>query len=441
MAGGGRAMTGAILTENGTCLGCGCACDDIDVVVSAGRIAEARNACPLGRAWFGDGNVPLRCVVNARDVMPEEALRVATDRLSRAKRVLVYLAPGLSCEAQRAGTAIADLLGGVVDSATSATALHQTLASQERGFASATLGEIRNRADVMLLWAVDLDRRYPRFSARYGPDAVGTFVPDGRRSRRVIAVDVGDAATGPVHTDRRFAVVPAAEVATLTALTSLVAHGTRAPTTSAPDGGSVWSIAGDLAAILRAGRYVALVYDAEPDERAARSNGRFDALAALAQALNDTTRCAAVALRAGGNRSGADAILTAHTGYPMAVDFARGFPRYRPHDGSALVRLRARDIDAVLVLGDAALIPPGVMEGMTDVASRVVVGQRASEFALGSDVAIDTGVPGIHSAGTALRTDDVPLPLRPCLSGPPSVDAVAAQLVALLATGGRRGVA
>jgi len=40
---------------NVTCLGCGCACDDITVVVKQGRIAETRNACALGAAWFGDG--------------------------------------------------------------------------------------------------------------------------------------------------------------------------------------------------------------------------------------------------------------------------------------------------------------------------------------------------------------------------------------------------
>src|SRR5688500_6324004 len=355
-------MSDTTVTEHVTCLGCGCTCDDIDVVVTAGRIVDARNACPLGKAWFGDGNVPVRCIVNGRDAMPEDALRIATDRLAGARRVLVYLAPGLSCEAQRAGTAIADVLGGVVDSATSATALHQTLASQERGFASATLGEIRNRADVVLFWAVDLDRRYPRFATRYGPDVVGAFVPGGRRSRRVIAVDVG-AATGPADADRRWAVAPSAEVETLTTLTSVVAQPTRARVTPQPDGDPVWSIARELAEVLQAGRYVALVYDAEPDDRVVRSTGRFDALVALAQVLNDTTRCAAIALRAGGNRPGADAMLTAQTGYPMAVDFARGFPRYRPHDGSALAMLQSRAIDTVLVLGDAAFIPSSVEEG------------------------------------------------------------------------------
>ena len=94
--------------------------------------------------------------------------------------------------------------------------------------------------------------------------------------------------------------------------------------------------------MLLSGRYVALVYDAEPDERPARSPQRFDALGALGRALNERTRCAAIALRAGGNRSGADSVLTSHTGYPMAVDFARGYPRYGPHVRLALTYLGRR---------------------------------------------------------------------------------------------------
>jgi formylmethanofuran dehydrogenase subunit B len=51
---------------------------------------------------------------------------------------------------------------------------------------------------------------------------------------------------------------------------------------------------------------------------------------------------------------------------------------------------------------------------------RALIGPRASESALapGAAVVIDSGVAGIHEGGTALRMDDVSLPLRPSLAGP-----------------------
>src|SRR3989475_5818770 len=92
--------------EHATCLGCGCACDDIAVVVDGDRIAEARNSCPLGRAWFADGSVPRETRSSGKTVAPDVALADAAKLLGRAERPLVYLAPDISCETQRAAVAV-----------------------------------------------------------------------------------------------------------------------------------------------------------------------------------------------------------------------------------------------------------------------------------------------------------------------------------------------
>ena len=426
-------MTAPATIAHVTCLGCGCTCDDIAVVVRDDRIVEARNTCALGSQWFGDGRVPARSRIDSRDAGLDETLAEAARLLSNASGPLVYLAPGISCETQREGTAIADLLRARLDSATSATAAEFVLSTQERGFASATLGEIRNRADVVMFWAVDLDERYPRFASRYAPEPIGTHIPAGRESRTVVAVDVGNA-TSIARADRRIAIDPADEIAVLVALQAIARSHDVGPTAPLPFTGKAWDTARDLASTLLSARYLGVIYDAEPDERAARSAQRFDALASFTQALNDATRCAGVALRAGGNRSGADSVLTSQTGYPMAVDFARGYPRYAPHDRSAVATLRSGEADLLLVLGDAALLPHEVATAIATSSRRtIVIGPRASEAPLGSTaVAIDTGVDGIHASGTALRTDDVPLPLRSVVAGPASAAATVRALGSLL---------
>jgi formylmethanofuran dehydrogenase subunit B len=424
------------VTGHVTCLGCGCACDDIQILARADRIVEARNACSLGAAWFGDGQVPANVRVADRDVSVEDAIDAAATLLARAARPLVYLAPDLSCEAQREAVGLADGLGGVLDSITSATAIASLLASQERGRASATLGELRNRADVVVFWGIDPALRYPRYWTRYAPDVAGLHVPDGRRSRKVVAVDIevievievsGDG-RGPSDADTRVAVPVAEEVATITALTALVSAAAGAAGNAGTGGaGIAWTRARELAAALSGARYAAIVADAEPASSGidtARDSGRAAALIALAQALNGPRRCALSLLRGGGNRSGADAVATWQTGYPVAVDFARGFPRYLPHDGTAGARLAAGEVDALLLAGSAALVPAGLLTLMARVPA-VVVGPRASESALAgtgasnfSNVVIDTGIAGIHEGGTAMRMDDVPLPLLPSMSGP-----------------------
>jgi len=164
-------------------------------------------------------------------------------------------------------------------------------------------------------------------------------------------------------------------------------------------------------------RYVTLVADGEPGA-APGDPDRAEALVTLAQALNGPTRCALVVLRGGGNRSGADAVVTWQTGFPFAVDFAPGFPTYRPHAGAAAL-LATGEIDAALVIGSPASIPEPLLRGLAGLPS-VAIGPRASAATFQPTVAVDTGVAGIHEGGTAFRMDDVPLPLRPPLAGPPT---------------------
>jgi len=390
---------------NVTCLGCGCACDDITVVVKQDRIAEARNACALGAAWFGDGTVPAETRVNGRTASLERALTEAARLLTGATRPLVFLAGDVSCETLREGVAIADRLRAAIDSL-AATAGTAVLAAQRRGRAGATLGEIRQRADLVVFWAVDPSARYPRYGSRYAVEPHGVAAPQGRKDRTLIAVDVGEA-LGPADADGRFAIAPADEVDSLEIMRATVQGRTVGEEAR-------FRAAVELARRMTAARYVAIVTDGEPGTTSA-DPARAEALVTLSQALNGPTRCALSTLRGGGNRSGADAVLTWQTGFPFAVDFARGYPSYQPQAGAAAL-LGAGEVDAALVIGTPATLPVPVATALARVRS-IVIGPRASAATFQPAVAVDAGVAGIHEGGTAFRMDDVPLPLRPSLEG------------------------
>ena len=416
------------VVEDVTCLGCGCACDDIRVTAEEGRIVEAARACALGIAWFGAGSALALATVDGTPSTIDGAAVAAASLVGAAQRPLVYLAPGLTNDAVREAVTLADVLGAALDSVTSDTAIGAILAAQERGRASATLGEGRHRADVVVWWGVDPAHRYPRFVERYVP-----------ASRTTIAVDVGDR-LGPREADRRFLLPAEDEVATLAAVRSLV--GLPAVESGSPDAdpvrAAIWARARALAPALVAGRYVVVVADGEPPAGGAASPAdhvRAAALIGLVQALNGPTRAALSLLRAGGNRSGIDAVLTSQTGYPAAVDFSRGAPRYRPFDGAAHHLAARREVDALIVVGRWEDVPAGVASLLTAVPT-VVIGPSASTARLGPhSVAIDTGTAGIHDAGTVLRLDDVPLPARAVVSGPPAAAGVVKAVRQAVVTG------
>ena len=410
--------------SHAVCLGCGCACDDIEITVHAGRIAGATNACPVGLAWYGDGTVPERVMVRGKRATVETATRAIADML-KGGPALIYLAPDLTTEAQREAIALADLCGARLDSVTSDTAAAGILVGQRRGRATATLGEIRNRADLLVFWALDPATRYPRFLSRYALEPTGTHVPKGAADRRVVAVDVG-AAMGPRTASSRIVLSPANESAALGVMRATVL-GREVPGLS-PE----LQDAADLAGEMTRARYVALIHDSEPED-APGDPQRVEGLIGLAQALNGPTRCALSSLRAGGNRSGADAAMVWQTGFPFAVDFADGAPRYRPEQPASYA---LASLSVVLIVGAAHRVPDAVIRGVTG-RRAAVIGPRATETPFMIEAAVDTGVAGIHEAGIGYRMDDVPLPLPEILPGPASTAAVVRAVAAAVTTGAR----
>ena len=415
-------MSGAArIEEHATCLGCGCACDDIAVVIEGGRITDARNACTLGLRWFGDGSLP-GAVLGARSTAIEDALGEIATVLRSARAPLVYLAPDLTTEAQRAAIAVADQLRAFVDNATSSTAFLGILAAQRRGRTSATFGEIRNRADVIVFWAMDPALSYPRFQSRYAPNPVGVHLPSGRADRTVIAVDVGSQ-RGPDDADVRIQMTASEEQLFLASLRASLAGRTVG---AAP----LVARVSELATRLTRAKYAVVVTDVESPPEA--PSGRLDSLIAVTQSINATTRGALCTMRAGGNRNGHDTALTWQTGFPMAVDFSRGVPRYTPED-AALPRLMRGAFDAALIVGSSAALPAPIVTALKGVRT-VAIGPRASESTLDAAIRVDTGVAGIHESGIAFRTDDLPLPLRALLPTPRDTASLLKALGATIAT-------
>jgi formylmethanofuran dehydrogenase subunit B len=395
-------VSGDRVVQSVTCLGCGCGCDDLTLRVRAGRIAELTPPCPLATRWFGDGTVPREIRVEGRPATIEEAIEAAAAVLSGAGRPMVLLAPDLTTEAQRSAIAVGDALRAEVDGATSDSAAAGILVAQRRGRAAARQGGFRNRADVVLFWAVDPRVRYPRYLERYAAAASTTHV----RRRALMSVSVGSD-RGPEQAEIEAEFTPGEEVDALAVMQATV-RGQRLGELQERLRPAV-----TIAERLVQGKYVAIVHDAEPG-REGRDPQRTEGLVALAQVLNGPTRAALSSLRAGGNRSGAEAALTWQTGDPMRVSFREGHPRAQPGP-SGLDRLRAGGADAVLVAGSvAALEDPGLA---LDRVPAVVIGPGASTVS-GARVAIDTGVAGIHEPGTGYRMDDVPLPLSPVLESP-----------------------
>jgi formylmethanofuran dehydrogenase subunit B len=86
------------------------------------RIVKAKNACSLGEAWFKHHTAEHLypdALIDGKPAALDDAIEAAAGFLHDANMPLVYGLSNITCEAQREAVALAELIGGVVDSHTS----------------------------------------------------------------------------------------------------------------------------------------------------------------------------------------------------------------------------------------------------------------------------------------------------------------------------------
>ena len=414
------------VVEAATCLGCGCLCDDVRVSVDQNQIVEAENACPIGRSWFlaprpGEGQPS--STINGHPARLDEAIDRAAEILRAAKAPVVWGLSGTTIEAVAASLAIADQIGAIVDLAGSLDSAAKLAAFQRVGLVSASLGEVKDRADVVVFWGCDPLVTHPRHWERYSVEPAGRFIPGGRTGRFVIVVDARETETSRAA-DLFIRIDPQRELEVLDALRALVKGVTLDPNRVARSTGLDHSTIEDLAGRLTAARYGAFFHGPGlgSDEAGEKV---FVAAFGLVRDLNEGRRFVVMELGAPGNRSGASAVLAWQTGASGAVDFGLGHPRHLPGEASVVERLSRSEVDAVLIVADdpADVLPADALIRFTGVRS-IMIAPGAPRGERWPDVAFDVARPGLEAGGTVARVDGVMLPLRPSVSSALPTDRV-----------------
>jgi formylmethanofuran dehydrogenase subunit B len=97
-------------------------CDDIELHTDGQRITHSKAACVLGASWFKNHTAERLypdALVDGKEATVDEAIAAAAEYLYCADLPLVYGLSNVTCEAQRESVALAELVGGVIDSHTS----------------------------------------------------------------------------------------------------------------------------------------------------------------------------------------------------------------------------------------------------------------------------------------------------------------------------------
>jgi formylmethanofuran dehydrogenase subunit B len=363
-----------------TCGGCALLCDDV-ALERDGEEVRLDPRCDLGARWFADRLSAHRsgapaATIDGDPVELDAAVARATELLRHARRPMIHGFGDATIEDARAAVTLADRLGALVVTDLMAPGWPGAPAVPLRGASSATLGEIRDRAQIIVVWREDPMTTHPRLLQR---------LRAGDGDRALVVVDDRDTATARAA-DHRLSWTATHDLQALSYL-QVAQRGRPA----------VSELSGDLDNLLdrvQGAVHAAIVYG--PGLTAGPGGQRHAlALHELVRALSHDRHVVTLALPPTAGLRSAQDVLMWQTGYGPNVDLAPGHPEL-------LIATRPPDegVDVALAIEG----PP------IDGASRTIAlgCLPAAEAA----VSIRTAAAGVGARATAHRLDGVPLALQ-----------------------------
>ncbi len=413
--------------ENVVCPFCGCLCDDIEVVVENNEIVKVAKGCAISRSLFiNHGKNLVKPMVGGIEVSIEESIEETVSILTHARYPLIYGLSCTTCEAQRKAIGLAELVGGNIDNTASVCHGPTILALQAVGEVTCTLGEVKNRADLVVFWGCNPAEAHSRHLARYSVSARGQFTPNGRRDRTIVVVDVRRTRTADAA-DIFLQLKPNEDYECLSALRAIL-KGEKLDADEV--GGLPMGALIELAERMKKCRFGILFFGLGLTMTKGK-HLNVSAAICLVRDLNHFTKFAVMPMRGHFNVAGSGATLTWQTGYPYAVNFSRGYPQYNPGEFSAVDLLARREADAALILAadPVASFPYHAAHYLEEIPTIAIDSERSMTTEV-ARVVIPVAAAGISAEGTAYRMDNIPIRLRKVVDSPyPSDEEVLGKII------------
>jgi formylmethanofuran dehydrogenase subunit B len=442
------------------CPYCGCLCDDIELTVENGKIVKNKNGCFLSIAKFLNFNNEHRLLnplmrKNGKlaPVTLDEALQKSAEILVNAHYPVLYGWSNTSSEAQRIGIEIAEQVSGVFDNTTSVCHGPSVVGMQQVGIPTATLGQIRHRADLIIYWGSDPLSSHPRHMQRYTYFAKGRFEETTRKvctnqdstdtdqkiaessqpqaeidspdhnflpptlcakTRKLLVFDVRKTLTA-TKADIFLQIEPNKDFELIQALRMLVKDQEIEVDNVA---GVPSKYLNEVAELLVDCNFGVLFFGMGLAQSEGKSRN-IEAAIGLVRDLNARTKFAIMPMRGHFNVTGANIVSAWQTGFPFAIDFSLGYPRYNPGESSFVEILLRKESDAVLAVASdpVAGLPKTATQHLVK-NPLIVIDPHLNATSLMADVIFPCAIVGIEAEGTAYRMDRVPLPLKKIVQPP-----------------------
>ena len=404
-----------------TCPFCGSLCDDIEVDIENNDVKTVYNACTIGTTKFFSANEKesrftkpmLRKDGELVPISWDEAIEEAAKILKEAERPLMYGFSSTSTEAQSYGFEIAEELGAVLDQTASVCHGPSVLAIQDTGYSGATLGEIKSRANVIIYWGSNPSAAHPRHMSRYSMFVRGFFRDKGAKDRTLIVVDPRNTDTAKLA-DIHITVEQGKDYELVSAMRAAL-RGVDIPAMVA---GVPKEKILEVIEIMKKAFFGVLFFGMGLTQTFGRHRN-IDTAINLVRELNSYTKWIIAPMRGHANVTGAGTVWSWQTGYPYAIDFAKGYARYNPGEYAANDVLRSGEADAALIVAsDPGAHFPAVSVKHLATIPLIAVECHPTPTTELARLILPASIVGIETEGTMYRMDHIPIHVRKVRDAP-----------------------
>ncbi len=400
--------------KNVLCPFCGSLCDDIIVNVEDNEIKSVKNGCGLSITKFMKHHVNavkspmLKKEGNLVDVSMDEAIDRAAEILKKANYPLIFGLSTTECEAQSKALELAELTGATIDQLPSVCHGPSIMALQSVGQTTATLGEIKNRADFVIFWGCNPIEAHPRHFNRYSGTAKGMW--SNRSKRYIITIDVRETQTAK-KSDKFIKISPGKDYELISIIRAAI-KGQKIPDNVEEITGVKKEDLENLINRMKNAKYGVVFYGMGLTHSFGKELNTDNAIS-LIKDLNEWTKFSIIPMLGHYNVSGAVHVWSWQSSYPFSINFALQYPRYNPGEFSATQMLARKECDAALIIATdpVAHLPNEAARHLASIPV-ITIDPKFSLTALISDVVIPSATAGIEAEGTAYRMDGIPLRLK-----------------------------
>ena len=395
-----------VLSKEVACPFCGIICDDLVIQSDDEHVKVVSNGCPKAVAEFEKPIQKKSPAIKGKSVALEQAL-IEAHRILKQSSTPLFAGLGTDAEGIRQMMHLAEISGAVMDHMHGNALARNTMVIQDLGWITTTMTEIRNRADL-IIFAGTHAQKYSRFYERVIWNKKSQFNLK-QNDRQIVYIGEGlNSRAGISPTGKRPTVIKCKNEAINEIMSTMHSMISGASVDVTEVAGVKVKTLKDLSEKMKTAKYGVFIW-APGELTMPHAELTIQSMTELAKYLTRITRFAGFSLGGNDGATTANNICTWQSGYPLRVNFNKGFPDYDPNRYTTSSVLKNKAVDSLLWVSSFSneIKPPRAS------IPTIVMATPDTRLDFKPDVYIPVATPGVDHSGQLFRTDSVvALPLK-----------------------------